>query len=74
MKFATMDVTDMTALEAGSIDVAVDKSTIDALMCTKGSSIKVAQMLNQVQRLLKVGGHYVAISYGKPESRSFVFD
>ena len=37
MNFLKMDVTDMTSLEPESFDVALDKSTIDALLCSAGS-------------------------------------
>lgn len=68
-----MDITDMSAFESNSFDIAIDKSTIDALLCGDDSFLKVAMMLKETQRVLKTGGHYIAISYGKPESRSFHF-
>lgn len=73
MSFEVMDITDMSAFESNQFDLAVDKSTIDALLCGDDSFIKVAQMLKETQRVLKPGGIYFAISYGKPESRSFHF-
>ena len=68
-----MDITDMSEMQSNSFDLAIDKSTIDALLCGDNSFLKVAQMLKETQRVLKTGGHYFAISYGKPESRSFHF-
>ena len=73
MQWMVMDITDMSQLESNSFDLAVDKSTIDALLCGDDSFINVAQMLKETQRILKTGGVYFAISYGKPESRSFHF-
>lgn len=55
-------------------DVAIDKSTIDAILCGDNAFINVAMMMKEVQRVLKTGGHYLAISYGKPENRSFHFE
>ena len=52
-----------------SIDLAIDKSTIDALLCGENSFINVAKMLKEVQRVLKIGGYYLMISYGCPENR-----
>ena len=68
-----MDITDMREFESNSFDLAIDKSTIDALLCGDDSFLKVAEMLKETQRVLKVGGTYFAVSYGKPESRSFHF-
>ena len=73
MEWKVMDVTDMSEFESNSFDLAIDKSTIDALLCGDDSFLKVAEMLKETQRVLKVGGTYFAISYGKPESRTFHF-
>lgn len=54
-------------------DVVIDKSTIDAILCGEFSFYNTAQMLNEVQRVLKVGGVYFVVSYGKPETRIFHF-
>jgi ubiquinone/menaquinone biosynthesis C-methylase UbiE len=56
-----------------SFDILIDKSTIDALLCGDDSFLKTAKMLKEAQRVLKVGGVYLAISYGNPESREFHF-
>ena len=55
-------------------DLAVDKSTIDALLCGVSSFVSVARMIKEIQRVLKVGGVYMAVSYGPPESRVFHFE
>ena len=47
-------------------DIAIDKSTIETLLCGDKAFISVAWMLKEVQRTLKIGGHYVGISYGTP--------
>ncbi len=73
MEFLVMDICDMSPFESNSFDIAIDKSTIDALLCGDDSFVKVAEMLKESQRVLKTGGVYFAISYGKPESRSFHF-
>jgi len=52
-----------------TFDAVIDKSTIDALLCGEKSYLNVAIMLREVQRVLKVGGYYFIISYGKPENR-----
>jgi len=53
-------------------DIAIDKSTIDALLCGDNSYVITALMLKESQRVIKEdGGIYFAISYGKPETRAF---
>ena len=74
MEFRVMDITDMSDLDSNSFDLAIDKSTIDALLCGEDAFLKVAQMLKETQRVLKTDCHYFAVSYGKPESRSFHFN
>ena len=55
----------------GYFDIAIDKSTIDAILCGDNAFLNVARMTKEIQRVLKEGGVYIAISYGKPENRSF---
>ena len=64
----------MPEFKDNSFDMAIDKSTIDALLCGDDSFIMVAKMLKETQRVLKTDGIYFAISYGKPESRAFHFN
>ena len=71
--FQVGDVTNYPEFASDSFDLAIDKSTIDALLCGDNSFVQVAKMLGEAQRILKTGGVYFAISYGKPESRSFHF-
>ena len=55
-------------------DLAIDKSTIDALLCGDNSYVITALMLKESQRVIKEnGGVYFAISYGKPSTRSMHF-
>ena len=68
MVYEVMDVRDLK-YENNSFDLAVDKSTIDALLCGEDAFINVAKMIKEVQRVLKVGGYYMIVSYGTPEYR-----
>ncbi|KAG5192123.1 S-adenosyl-L-methionine-dependent methyltransferase [Tribonema minus] len=52
-----------------SFDAAVDKGTLDSLMCGEGASANVAKMCMEVSRVLKPNGVYLVISYGAPDSR-----
>ncbi len=73
MKYEIMDVCDIKYPD-GYFDAAIDKSTIDALLCGDNAYINVAKMMKEVQRVLRTGGAYVAISYGRPDSRAFHFE
>ena len=72
MKYQVMDCCDLK-YEDNYFDVIIDKSTIDAILCGDNSYLNTALMLKEGQRVLKVGGAYIAISYGKPETRAFHF-
>jgi ubiquinone/menaquinone biosynthesis C-methylase UbiE len=72
MSFLLMDVRKLEFPD-NTFDLAIDKSTIDALLCGEQSFLNVALMTREVQRVLKVGGYYAAISYGVPENRSAHF-
>lgn len=68
MTWTVMDVRDLKFPD-NTFDLAIDKSTIDALLCGEQAFYNVALMTREVQRVLKVGGTYMAISYGTPENR-----
>ena len=68
MTYEVMDVRDIK-YEDNYFDLAIDKSTIDALLCGDDAFINVAKMIKEVQRVLKVGGYYMIISYGTPDNR-----
>jgi ubiquinone/menaquinone biosynthesis C-methylase UbiE len=65
-----MDIRDIK-YEDNTFDLAIDKSTIDALLCGDSSFLNVAIMTKEVQRILKTNGIYMIISYGQPENRVF---
>ena len=71
MKYEVMDVCNLRYPD-NFFDIAIDKSTIDALLCGENSYVITAIMLKEAQRVVKEdGGVYFAISYGKPQYRSF---
>jgi len=74
MVYEVMDVCDMTYPD-NFFDVAIDKSTIDAILCGDNPYLNTCLLLKESQRVLKEdGGLYIAISYGKPETRSVHFE
>ena len=62
-----MDVRDMTYNDS-TFDLIIDKSTIDAILCGDKPYVNTAKMLKECNRVLKLGGSYVAISHGLSES------
>jgi ubiquinone/menaquinone biosynthesis C-methylase UbiE len=58
-----------TTYPSESFDMAIDKSTLDALLCGDFSFVNVAQMTKEVQRVLKTDGYYFIVSFGAPENR-----
>ena len=73
MVYETMDCCELTYPD-NFFDIAIDKSTIDAILCGDNAYLNTAMMLKEGQRVLKEGGIYIAISYGRPETRSFHFE
>ena len=68
-----MDVINMEQFSNLYFDLVIDKGTLDALLCGDYSFLKAAFMLKEVQRVLKINGIYLAISYGTPVNRVFHF-
>jgi len=77
MKWITMNVLDMSALQESSFEIVLEKGTMDALMCEKGDvwelDPKVAadchKMCTQVSRVLKPGGKFIQITFSQPHFR-----
>ncbi|OMJ67947.1 hypothetical protein SteCoe_34760 [Stentor coeruleus] len=68
MKWKIMDVRDLE-YPSNFFDIAIDKGTIDALLCGTNSYLSVARMTKEVQRVLKVGGVYMVVSLGVCDSK-----
>ena len=68
MRFEVEDCTKMSYADE-SFDVAIDKSTLDAILCGVEGFTNAALLLSEVHRVLAVGGTYIVISYGNFESR-----
>lgn len=68
LQYEVMDVRDLKYKDE-TFDIVIDKSTIDALLCGEHAYMNVAKMTKEISRVLKTGGIYFIISYGKPENR-----
>ncbi|KAL5198580.1 hypothetical protein ABZP36_002092 [Zizania latifolia] len=69
LQYVQMDVRDMSIFLDESFDCAIDKGTLDSLMCGVGAPLSAAQMVLEVERLLKPGGVFMLITYGDPSVR-----
>jgi len=69
LEWMTSDVTNMPEMATESFDSAVDKGTMDAILCGEGSAENTDKMLAEVSRILKPGGVFVLITYGQPKTR-----
>jgi ubiquinone/menaquinone biosynthesis C-methylase UbiE len=52
-----------------SFDVALDKGTLDSILCGEGSVANAAKLCTEISRVLKPNGVYVVVSYGIPDNR-----
>ncbi|CAD8114643.1 unnamed protein product [Paramecium sonneborni] len=72
-KYLHMDARAME-FEDGSFDGAIDKGTLDAILCGESSSSNAQKVIQEVHRVLGPKGVYFAISYGLPEHRLQYFE
>lgn len=68
MTYEVMDATAMT-YPSSSFDFILDKSTIDALLCSDSPTVSVAKLVGEAYRVLKPDGVYFIVSYGEPDKR-----
>ncbi|KAI8061153.1 S-adenosyl-L-methionine-dependent methyltransferase [Gongronella butleri] len=76
MQWLEMDIRALT-FEKESFDVVIDKGTMDALMCDQGDVWdpseelieEVKKEVDEVERVLKVGGVFLYITFGQPHFR-----
>ncbi|KAI9478403.1 MAG: S-adenosyl-L-methionine-dependent methyltransferase [Benjaminiella poitrasii] len=76
MKWLEMDIRDLK-FDNESFDAIIDKGTMDALMCDRGDVWDPSEELindvkgevDEVQRVLKVGGTFLYITFGQPHFR-----
>lgn len=77
MQWKVMDIRDMKEIEDQSVDIAIDKGTMDALMCEKGDVWNPSEELkrnvkgevDEVFRILKPGGKFIYVTFGQPHFR-----
>jgi SAM-dependent methyltransferase len=61
-------------LPTGSIAAAIDKSTLDALMCHANPELVIGEMRAELARVLRPGGVWICVSMRPPDERLAFFD
>jgi SAM-dependent methyltransferase len=70
LKFLCADVTEPLPFENESFDLVLCKGTLDAVLCSAGSSAKALCLVRESVRLLAKGyGVFFLVTYGNPDSR-----
>jgi ubiquinone/menaquinone biosynthesis C-methylase UbiE len=70
LKFLCADVTERLPFENESFDLILCKGTLDAVLCSAGSSSKALCLVRESVRLLAKGyGVFFLVTYGNPDSR-----
>jgi len=81
MIWETMDIKDMSFGDS-MFNVAIDKGTMDALLCEKGDvwdpepelMAEIKKYVDEVYRVLKPNGKFIYITFGQPHFRKRHFD
>ncbi|CAK0817407.1 unnamed protein product [Prorocentrum cordatum] len=73
LQWLCMDVLEMSFPDS-SFDLVIDKSLLDTLMCTSGPAGDTSAYLQGVFRILRSRGTLMCVSYGKPETREYLFE
>ena len=74
MSYKVIDALDMQEISTGTFNVAIDKGTLDSVLCGDNSGANAQKMLNEIYRILAPGGRYICITYGDPEHRKKYFE
>jgi hypothetical protein len=78
MTWEVMDVMNMSEIRSRSVDVAIDKGTLDALMCESDGDVwnpspkivdDVGMEVDEVCRVLSDGGMFLYFTFGQPHFR-----
>jgi SAM-dependent methyltransferase len=70
LDYRVLDARNLTSeFGINSFDAVIDKGTFDAMMCGKNNTLNVSRLCEEVSKVLKKGGIFLEITYGKPDSR-----
>lgn len=68
LQWHVMNCFDMSFPDA-SFDIVFDKGTIDSILCGSQPMESVHRTLSEVERVLRAGGIFLFVSFGKPSTR-----
>jgi len=68
LNFLKMDVMDLK-MEDNSMELVIDKGTLDAVLFNENFEDRAFQMNKEISRILKLGGHFIMISFARPKHR-----
>jgi ubiquinone/menaquinone biosynthesis C-methylase UbiE len=71
--FAEMNVEELP-FATHSFDAIIDKACLDSVICSDAASKHIDRMIYQMHRVLKPGGVFLMVSYGKSELRKKYLD
>ncbi|KYQ89160.1 hypothetical protein DLAC_10405 [Tieghemostelium lacteum] len=63
-----------TDYKDSQFDAVIDKGTFDTIMCGDNSQMNAIKMCREIYRILKPGGVYIMISYGRPKDRTYYIE
>ena len=69
MEYSLMDVRSLEHIPNNCFDLIIEKALMDALLCGNDQFESVDSMLHEMDRVLKVGGHYICISHAGADKR-----
>ncbi|ELR15315.1 catalytic, putative [Acanthamoeba castellanii str. Neff] len=69
MDWRVADATRMPEFGDRTFDAAIDKGTMDAILCGEGSAENTEKILSEMARIIKPGGVFLLITYGQPKTR-----
>merc|ERR1712167_105455 len=69
MEWKVTNVREMTEIPSGSFKYAVDKGTLDSLLCGANSTSNAYKYLCEIKRILEPGGTLLILSYGGEAKR-----
>lgn len=71
ISFEVADCLKMKSIDSKSFDLVIDKATFDVLLTYENPYLTVSRYLREIQRVLRLGGNFVLITTGSPDTRMF---
>ena len=72
MKWDAMDARDLK-YPSNTFDLIIEKGTMNDILCNKEGHVNWAKVMKECQRVLKVGGYLISISFNTHKQQLFHF-